>query len=141
MLKLELELFIEKMSDLFSEYHNQMDEMILEKRINNKEYKIYFNKYLLYNKLNDKLENTKKKYNKDKNIIINIREQNDKNVETNFNELDIFKIIFPDLIGKNNEDKKKQLKNILSIILKNKENKELLKEKYDKYEKFVFDYS
>ena len=141
LLKLELELFIEKMSDLFSEYHNQMDEMILEKRINNQEYKIYFNKYLLYNKLNDKLENTKKKYNKDKNIIINIREQNDKNVETNFNELDIFKIIFPDLIGKNNEDKKKQLKNILSIILKNKENKELIKEKYDKYEKFLFDYS
>ena len=141
LLKLELELFIEKMSDLFSEYHNQMDEMILEKRINNQEYKIYFNKYLLYNKLNDKLENTKKKYNKDKNIIINIREQNDRNVETNFNELDIFKIIFPDLIGKNNEDKKKQLKNILSIILKNKENKELIKEKYDKYEKFLFDYS
>ena len=141
LLKLELELFIEKMSDLFSEYHNQMDEMILEKRINNQEYKIYFNKYLLYNKLNDKLENTKKKYNKDKNIIINIREQNDKNVETNFNEFDIFKIIFPDFIGKSNEDKKKQLKNILSIILKNKENKELIKEKYENYEKFLFDYS
>ena len=141
LLKLELELFIEKMSDLFSEYHNQMDEMILEKRINNQEYKIYFNKYLLFNKLKDKLENIKKKYNKDKNIIINIREQNDKNVETNFNEFDIFKIIFPDFIGKSNEDKKKQLKNILSIILKNKENKELIKEKYDKYEKFLFDYS
>ena len=141
LLKLELELFIEKMSDLFSEYHNQMDEMILEKRINNQEYKIYFNKYLLFNKLKDKLENIKKKYNKDKNIIINIREQNDKNVETNFNEFDIFKIIFPDFIGKSNEDKKKQLRNILSIILKNKENKELIKEKYENYEKFLFDYS
>ena len=109
--------------------------------MNFKLFYIYFNKYLLYNKLNDKLENTKKKYNKDKNIIIDIREQNDKNVETNFNELDIFKIIFPGLINKGSADKKIQLKNILSIILKKEENKELIKEKYDKYEKFLFDYS
>ena len=138
LLKLEVELFIEKMNDLFSEYHNQMDEKILEKTINNQEYKINFDKYLLYNKLKDKLEIIKKKYLKEKSIITNIRKQNDKNVETNLNELDIFKIIFPDLINKGSEDKKIQLKNILLIILKKEENKELIKEKYDYYEKFLF---
>ena len=138
LLKLEVELFIEKMNDLFSEYHNQMDEKILEKTINNQEYKINFDKYLLYNKLKDKLEIIKKKYLKEKRIITNIRKQNDKNVETNLNELDIFKIIFPDLITKDRTDKKIQLKNILLIILKKEENKELIKEKYDYYEKFLF---
>ena len=138
LLKLEVELFIEKMNDLFSEYHNQMDEKILEKTINNQEFKIYFDKYLLYNKLKDKLEIIKKKYLKEKSIITNIRKQNDKNVETNLNELDIFKIIFPDLITKDRTDKKIQLKNILLIILKKEENKELIKEKYDYYEKFLF---
>ena len=138
LLKLEVELFIEKMNDLFSEYHNQMDEKILEKTINNQEYKINFDKYLLYNKLKDKLEIIKKKYLKEKSIITNIRKQNDKNVETNLNELDIFKIIFPDLITKDRTDKKIQLKNILLIILKKEENKELIKEKYDYYEKFLF---
>ena len=138
LLKLEVELFIEKMNDLFSEYHNQMDEKILEKTINNQEYKINFDKYLLYNKLKDKLEIIKKKYLKEKSIITNIRKQNDKNVETNLNELDIFKIIFPDLITKDRRDKKIQLKNILLIILKKEENKELIKEKYDYYEKFLF---
>ena len=138
LLKLEVELFIEKMNDLFSEYHNQMDEKILEKTINNQEYKINFDKYLLYNKLKDKLEIIKKKYLKEKSIITNIRKQNDKNVETNLNELDIFKIIFPDLITKDRTDKKIQLKNILLIILKKEENKELIKEKYNYYEKFLF---
>ena len=51
------------------------------------------------------------------------------------NEIDIFKIIFPNLIS--NEDKNEKLKNILSIIMKKKENKELIGEKYDKIKTFI----
>jgi len=133
LLKLELELFIEKMSELFSAYHTQIDEKILEHEIINKEYKINLGNYLLYNKLKDKLAFFKKKLNKEKNI--KKRKQYNENVKTNRNEIDIFKIIFPDLINK--EDKNNKLKNILSNILKNKENQELIDEKYDKIKEFL----
>ena len=133
LLKLELELFIEKMSELFSAYHTQMDEKILEHEIINKEYKTHLGNYLLYNKLKDKLEFFKKKLNKEKDT--KKRKQYNENVKTNINEIDIFKIIFPDLINK--EDKNNKLKNILSIILKNKENQELIGEKYDKIKELL----
>ena len=133
LLKLEVELFIEKMSELFSEYHTQMDEKILENRLNNREYNINLGKYLSYNKLKDKLEFLKKAYNKKKRI--NMDKQNNKIIKANINELDIFKVIFPEL--KNNQDKKKELKNILSIILKNKGNQELIEEKFGKYKMFM----
>ena len=133
LLKLELELFIEKMSELFSAYHTQMDEKILEHEIINKEYKANLGNYLLYNKLKDKLAFLKKKLNREKNI--KKRKQYNENVKTNKNEIDIFKIIFPDLINK--EDKNNKLKNILSNILKNKENQELIGEKYDKIKEFL----
>ena len=137
LLKLEIELFIEKMVELFSEYHTQMDEKILEKKIINREYKINFRKYLLYNKLKDKLRFIQKKYDKEKGNNMNIIKQNNKNIESNINELDIFKIIFPSLIGENTEEKNNQLKNILSTILKNEENLKLIKEKYDKLDNFL----
>ena len=136
LLKLETELFIEKMSELFSEYHTQMDEKILEKKLINREYEIHFEKYLLYNKLKDRLEFIKKKYKKEKGI--RIKNQNIENIKTNLDELDLFKIILPDLIGNNaNKNKKNELKNILSIILKKEENKDLIKEKYEKLKIFL----
>ena len=136
LLKLETELFIEKMSELFSEYHTQMDEKILEKKLINREYEIHFEKYLLYNKLKDRLEFIKKKYKKEKGI--KIKNQNIENIKTNLDELDLFKIILPDLIGNNaNGNKKNEMKNILSIILKKEENKELIKEKYEKLKIFL----
>ena len=134
LLKLEVELFIEKMSELFTAYHTQMDEEILEKKLIDREYKINFGKYILYNKLKDKLEIIKKKYTKEKNKNISSGQYKE-NTKTNMNEIDILKIIFPDLINK--ENKNDQLKNILSIILKNKENQELIGEKYDKIKMFL----
>ena len=131
--KLELELFIEKMSELFSAYHTQMDKKILEHEIINREYKTNFGNYLLYNKLKDKLAFIKKKINKEKNNF-NERKQYNENVKTNINEINIFKIIFPNLINK--EDKINKLKKILSIILKNKENRELIGEKHDIIKEF-----
>ena len=139
LLKLEAELFIEKMSELFSEYHYQIDEKILERNIINREYKINLRKYSIYDKLNDKLNFIKKKYVKEKRIDINknISKQNNKNIEANINELDIIKNIFPDLINDNIEDKKYKLKNILTIILKKEGTNELIKEKLDKLENFL----
>ena len=134
LMKLEVELFIEKMSELFTAYHTQMDEKILEKKIINREYKINFGKYILYNKLKDKLEIIRKRYKEENKNNIAITQYKE-NTKTNMNEIDIFKIIFPNLIS--NEDKNEKLKNILSIIMKKKENKELIGEKYDKIKTFI----
>ena len=127
LLKLEIELFFEKMSELFSTYHILMDEKILENQIIKRDYKKNIANYLLYTKLKNKLEfiktqqQTKKCNLKEKGI--NLDKQNLENVNINLNELNIFKMIFPD------ENKYKKLKKIISIILKKQGNKDLLDDK------------
>ena len=127
LLKLEIELFFEKMSELFSTYHILMDEKILENQIIKRDYKKNIANYLLYTKLKNKLEfiKTKKKTKKCnlKEKGINLDKQNLENVNINLNELNIFKMIFPD------ENKYKKLKKIISIILKKQGNKDLLDDK------------
>ena len=127
LLKLEIELFFEKMSELFSTYHLLMDEKILENQIIKRDYKKNISKYLLYTKLKNKLEfiktqqQTKKNNLKDKGI--HLGKQNLENVNINLDELNIFKLIFPE------EKKDKKLKKIVTIILKKQGNKELLDDK------------
>ena len=127
LLKLEIELFIEKMSELFSCYHIQMDEKILENQIIKRDYKKNIANYLKYIKLNNKMQFMKtqqqiKKCNlKDKGI--NLDKKNLENVNINMNELDIFKIVFHE------DDKNEKLKKIVSIILKKNSNKEMLDKK------------
>ena len=127
LLKLEIELFIEKMSELFSAYHLQMDEKILENQIIKRDYKKNISKYLLYKKLNNKMQFIKsqqeiRKCNlKDNNI--HLEQKNLENININLNELDILKFIFP------KDNKAETLKKIVSIILKKNGNKELLDEK------------
>ena len=124
LLKLEIELFYEKMSELFSTYHIQMDQKILENQIIKRDYKKNINNYLLYNKLYNKLQfvktqqNIKKSNFKDKGIDLD--RQNYLNVNTNMNEIDIFKIIFIE------NNKTEKLKKIVSIILKKNGNKGIL---------------
>jgi hypothetical protein len=124
LLKLEIELFIEKMSELFSAYHIQMDEKILENRIINEDYKKNIKNYLMYIKLNNKFQYVKaQKQSKIFNLQkkdVNLNKQNFANVNINMKELDVFKLIFP------KENKSKELKKIISVILKKKENMELL---------------
>ena len=128
LLKLEIELFFEKMTDLFSTYHLLMDDKILENQIIKRDYKKNIANYLLYTKLNNKLQflktsqQTKKHNLKEKGI--NLDKQNINNVNININEVNILKMIFPD----NNNSQK--LKKIISIILKKHGNKELLDEKF-----------
>ena len=127
LLKLEIELFIEKMSELFSAYHIQMDEKILENQIIKRDYKKNIGRYLLYKKLSNKMQFIKtqqevKKCNlKDNNI--HLEQKNLENININLNELDILKFIFP------KDNKAETLKKIVSIILKKNGNKELLDEK------------
>ena len=127
LLKLEIELFIEKMSELFSAYHIQMDEKILENQIIKRDYKKNIAKYLLYKKLSNKMQFIKsqqeiKKCNlKDNNI--HLEKKNLENININLCELDILKFIFP------TDNKVETLKKIVSIILKKNGNKKILDEK------------
>ena len=127
LLKLEIELFFEKISELFSAYHLIMDEKILENQIIKRDYKRNIEKFLLYIKLNNKLGFMKAQQKAQKQNLkdngINFGKQNLDNI-INMNELSIFKFIFL------NENKSKKLKKIISIIMKKKENKELLDEKF-----------
>ena len=127
LLKLEIELFFEKISELFSEYHILMDNKILDNHIIKTEYKSNIAKYLLYTKLNNKLEFIKaqqkaRKHNLVENEIF-LEKQNSKNINLNMNELNIFKLIFPD------DNKSEKLKKIVSYILKKQGNNGILKEK------------
>ena len=127
LLKLEIELFFEKMAELFSTYHLLMDEKILENQIIKRDCKKNIYNYLLYEKLNHKLQLIKTQKQAKQNTLkekgINLDKQNSTNLYINIDELNIFKMIFPD------EDKTKKLKKIISVILKKQENKELLDDK------------
>ena len=131
LLKFEIELLIEKMTELFSTYHLIMDSKILENQILKRDYNKNIAKYLMYLKLIYKMKFIKaqleiKKCNlKDQGI--NMEKQNFDNVNINYNELDILKIIFPD--KKNSElNKSNKLKKLLLVILKKHGN--ALDEKY-----------
>ena len=127
LLKLEAELFIEKMNELFLAYHSQIDEKILENKIIHQEYKINKEKYLIYNKLKDKLEYMKKKEKNDNYC----KEKFLENIEVNKDEMNIYKIVFKNFA--NSEDNKTQLKIIMKIILNKEANRELIDEKYKNF--------
>jgi hypothetical protein len=127
LLKLEAELFIEKMNELFLAYHSQIDEKILENKIIHQEYKINKEKYLIYNKLKDKLEHMKKKEKNDNYC----KEKFLENIEVNKDEMNIYKIVFKNFA--NSEDNKTQLKIIMKIILNKEANRELIDEKYKNF--------
>ena len=131
LLKFEIELLIEKMTELFSTYHLIMDSKILENQILKRDYKKNIAKYLMYLKLINKMKfikaqlETKKCNLKDQGI--NMEKQYFDNININCNELDILKIIFPD--NKNSElNKSNKLKKLLFVILKKNGNS--LDEKY-----------
>ena len=117
LLKLEIELFIEKMTELIQYYHNEYNNKIIEKEIIQNNYKLNCKSYKNLNKLIKKLEINK--------IDYEIRNFNKKNKQKNNNmnlnktEIEMFKIIFND-----NKDitNKNMLKNILNKIFGNKNN-------------------
>ena len=145
LLKLEIELFVEKMTGLTSAYHYEINEKKIENKMLENNLKEYSNNYInlckLYSKLNLIKKNYKKKYLRLLKNKTNIKDINNKNFETNKNELEIFKLIFPNKIedkNKNNinmTNKKEELKNIINILLTNIEAKGILM-KTDLYKKW-----
>jgi hypothetical protein len=133
-LRLEMDLFIEKMIELIITFHTNITEKLQENKILENKYKSQIDKYFVIKKLYSKLQQLKNT----QNIQINKKEKLIKsNNILNSNEINIFEFILP-----NNYDFNKtiKLKNILNIILNKKENKKLLSEevikKLEKYNIF-----
>ena len=129
LLKFELELLIEKISELFSAYHLVMDDKILENKILKKNISENIEFYMTYHKLNNKLKFAKEQKNIKESKYKSFNEQYKKNLNINGNEIDFLK----KLIDINlNSDKFKKLKFILNHVLNKKKNRDLLDEKYKK---------
>ena len=126
LLKLEIELLFEKMIEMIVVYHTALNKRINENKIS--KYKCNENrvKYILLNKLNNKLELIKNKNNtKDVLLYENrsiIRQYNNKNLSLNKDEFNIFNRI----ISIKNININKNLKEILNIIVNNNKNKDIL---------------
>lgn len=130
LLKLEIELFIEKITELIKSYHNQIDLYNLEHEIVKNNYRNNVRQYLFQWKLYNKLQYLKMI--KESKIIKpfenkkQIKNNNINKVDINQKEMIIFKTLFSD----NKEEKKRTLKRIiLNALEKNDKNiKPLLKE-------------
>ena len=142
LLKLEIDLFVEKITELINEYHkNITEEKIIYKYLINatKNYKKLFH---IYFNLDKKLNKIKEK-NKEKRDKMNI---NNKDILIFQSELSLFDILFEnkkyEKEKKNNFEKKnfkilsKMLKNILIKILNKKYNKDLIF-KVEKYKNWI----
>ena len=142
LLKLEIDLFVEKITELINEYHkNITEEKIIYKYLINatKNYKKLFH---IYFNLDKKLNKIKEK-NKEKRDKMNI---NNKDILIFQSELSLFDILFEnkkkEKAKNNNFEKKnfkilsKMLKNILIKILNKKYNKDLIF-KVEKYKNWI----
>ena len=117
LLKLEIELFIEKMTELIQYYHNEYNNKIIEKEIIQNNYKLNSKRYKNLHKLIRKLEINKIDY-EIKNFNKKNKQKNN-NMNLNKTEIEMFKIIFND---KKDITNKNMLKNILNKIFGNKNN-------------------
>ena len=130
-LKLEIDLFLEKMIELINTFHINITEKLVENKILENKYKAEIDQYILIKKLNSKLEKLKNFQNIKLNIFNNTKYKN----LLNLNEINLFKFILPN--NSNDYNKNQKLKEILNIILNKNENKKLLNEesikKLEKY--------
>ena len=141
-LKLEIDLFMEKITELMNEYHkNITEEKIIYKYLVNT-IKNYKKLYHIYFNLNKKLNKIKEK-NKEKEDEINI---NNKDLLIFHSELSLFDMLFEknrnekekntNFEKKNFQILSKMLKNILIKILNKKYNKDLIF-KVEKYKNWI----
>ena len=141
LLKLELELFIEKVSELIITYHNNIYEKILENEILKNKYKANISEYLLIKKLYSKLNEIKTT--KKSKIKSQLKNNNKFNDILNKDEMNLFKLIFPPLSEENLclINKKEKLKQILDIVLNKNENIKLLDQNISLVNKINFNNS
>ena len=123
LLKLEIELFIEKMTELIKEYHKQIEIKNMEHVLMKNNYKNYVNKYLLQWKLYNKLKYIEELHESKRKNIFEDRKQIDKNkinkININQKEINLFQILFNNKKEKYpiDIDEKKFFKNILLNVL------------------------
>ena len=142
LLKLEIELFVEKMTELTREYHIQLYDKLLEYQLEKNKAKVNLYNFYKIKKLNNKLLSLKmnKDIKKD-NIIENnkiFNKQNKDIFNINQNEISLYKYLFND---NSNEiiDNKNKLKKILSIILNKIEIKNIINPN-DKNYKYILNF-
>ena len=122
LLKLEVELLYEKMSELIYAYHSQMEEKQIENELLENNLKIDISNIKKYKKLFMNLEKAKFNIeNNTKNNKKNITKIKNLNVDINLNELKILQNIF---LIKNNKTKK--LKEIMMHILEKEQNRNII---------------
>ena len=142
LLKLEIELFVEKMTELTREYHIQLYDKLLEYQLEKNKAKVNLYNFYKIKKLNNKLLSLKmnKDIKKD-NIIENnkiFNKQNKDIFNINQNEISLYKYLFND--GSNEIiDNKNKLKKILSIILNKIEIKNIINPN-DKNYKYILNF-
>jgi len=119
LLKLEIELFIEKITELIKSYHDQIDLYNLENEIEKNNYRNSVRQYLFQWKLYNKLQYLKMIR---ESKIIHPFENKKQIKKNNVNKVDINQkemVIFRTLFSNNKEDKKKMLKSIILNVLGN----------------------
>ena len=126
LLKLEIELFIEKMTELIQSYHNEYALKKMEKKLYLNNYNLNSSEYKKIQKLIKKLEILKIDHEiKSKNINQSLNE-----LKINKEEITLFENIFHDNNGFNNNmnkaEEKIMLKNIFNIIINKAQNKNIV---------------
>ena len=138
LLRLEIELFVEKITGLISAYHYEIKEKKIKNKILEENLKQNAENYFRLKKLCYKLRLIRKKF---KQININLNQNlkgikliNDKEFETNKQELNVFNLLNPCNnstneyinINKNNIIKKQELSKIINIILSKPDNRNII---------------
>ena len=137
---LEMELYIEKLIELISEYHLQIEEKDIEYQLLKNTYKKNINLFSEQNKLFKKLQLIIDDYkikDENKKSIINYHVINRlNNTITNKNEINIFNYIYFSQKEKETKDNKEKLKKILKNILNKPKYKSIINQN-EKIKKWI----
>ena len=127
---LEIELYIEKLIELITEYHIQIEEKDLEYQLIKSMYNKNIYQYLEINKLYKKLHLIKDDYELKKNNPKPINEEHDKNyinnLITNKIEINMFNFLLYSSKEKEKQGKREQIKKILKNILGKPKHKNII---------------
>ena len=127
---LEIELYIEKLIELITEYHFQIEEKDIEYQLIKNTYQKNIYKYLEINKLIKKLQMLKDDYDLKKNNPKPINDEHDKNyinnLLTNKVEINMFKYLLFSKIEKESKQKKEEIKKILKNLLNKPKHKNII---------------
>ena len=127
---LEIELYIEKLIELITEYHIQIEEKDLEYQLIKNMYNKNIYQYLEINKLYKKLQLLKDDYELKQNNPKPINEDHNKNyinnLITNKVEINMFKFLLYSHKEKERKSKKEQIKKILKNILSKTKHKNII---------------